>query len=116
MKRDQWILIAKSLSGELTPEEQKHFDLWLASDIENQTLYNESRKIWESSGTLIRDFTPDTDRAWSKMKAEVSAPKVIRMPQKQMNWLQIAASVFLVLTFGFLVRYILNDQPSGTGP
>src|SRR5688572_22392143 len=116
MTTDLYILIAKKLSGELTPAEEKQFEHWISSDVQNRALFNEAEKIWETSGILNRDFMPDTVQAWEKIQSRIAAPKVIRMQSSRNTWMKVAASVILVLTFSFLLRYALNDRKGSDAP
>jgi transmembrane sensor len=94
-------LIAKQLQGELSAQEEKVLLAWVSEKDENKTVYEQSVKTWEYSGRKQENFHVDTDAAWAKVKSRTGeSAKVIRFWQKPVY--QIAASLVLLLTIGYL--------------
>jgi transmembrane sensor len=102
-------LIAKQLQGELSAQEEKVLLAWVSEKDENKTVYQQSVKAWEYSGRKQESFYVDTDAAWSKVKSRTAeSVKVIRFWQRPVY--QIAASLVLLLTIGYLTGSF-KDSP-----
>jgi transmembrane sensor len=94
-------LIAKQLQGELSAEEETVLLAWLSENDEHRSIYEQSVKAWEYSGRKHEDFYVDTDIAWAKVKSRTEEnAEVIRFWERPV--FQIAASLVLLLTFGYL--------------
>lgn len=104
---ENWELIGKKLSGELTSAESLRFDEWLKSDASNEILFEEAQKIWATSGRMDFTFDADTEKALQKVKSnrpEQSAPKKYFTP------LKIAASIFFLAIPVFLIIQLTGEK------
>ncbi|MFO7892066.1 MAG: FecR domain-containing protein [bacterium] len=71
MNKTMFRLCAKSLSGELGAEENKHFKEWLAASEDNQRMYNELKEVWIHSKPPIISDIPDIDTEWLNFTTEL---------------------------------------------
>ena len=112
MEQKHWELIAKKLSGELSAEEEEQFSHWIKQSPENEKIFKEAEKIWNVSAELKKDYTPDTEKAWGKLKGEIESiglySKVIPLPRK--NWLKIAAAILMLTVLGFTLKYLFSGN------
>lgn len=116
MDIEYWELIAKKLSGELSFEEEKKFTLWLYSDTTNQLILKEAEYLWKVSGSLKKDFGPNTEKAWRKIKEQIeNSEKVKTLSVGGSAWFKIAAAIVAVVMIGFLVKYLVNDINTKAG-
>lgn len=111
-------LIAKSLSGNATAQDQKALKEWLALDIKNQKEFDRIKRVWDSSASYIE---VDTNRAWMAMEERMAASdKVVGINTISTTFwkMRIAASIvlFLGLSFYFFypwdeVQYVSQGKP-----
>lgn len=101
------------------PDEEK-LAAWLEENPENLARFQEIKRIWEWSKPADDSFSPDTDRAWAKVKNRMNhleptktqkAGKVISI--SSVYW-KIAASVLLVLGIGYLLKPQFGSEESWT--
>ncbi len=64
------LLLIKDLEGGLSPEGKQELDKWLR-DPHNQTLYDQQKKIWISSGDLRKMRALDTKKALRKVEVQL---------------------------------------------
>lgn len=110
MNTEYWELIAKKLAGELSSEEEKEFEQWLKSDSLNQQRLKEAEYIWKTSGSLNKNFEPDTEQAWLRLKEQVDDGKIKTLPVSKTLWLKIAAGIAAVVVLGFLIKYLMTER------
>jgi transmembrane sensor len=110
METANWELIAKKLNSELTPEEEKQFDIWIKSEVQNETIFKEAEKLWLNSANIKPEYNPDVDRAWAEFQSKIAGPKIIKLQPEKAMWLKIAAVIFFALALGLVV-----SQFSGNG-
>jgi len=115
MEAANWELIAKKLNSELTPEEEKQFDLWIKSGVQNETAFKDAEKLWQLSASLKHEYNPDVDQAWTEFQSRTTAPKIIKLNPDKAFWLKIAAVIFFALSFGFLVKQFLGENKTEEG-
>jgi ferric-dicitrate binding protein FerR (iron transport regulator) len=108
MNTINWELIAKHLSGNISPEEEKELIAWVKKSDENQIIFKQAKSFWKSSPQQM-EFNPDTDAAWiifkSRMLEEDKSGKVKKLNTSlPLNyWIGIAASILLVLGIGYFL-------------
>ncbi len=109
-------LISKYLSKQTNAEEERLLSDWIEKDKQNQLQFDEFKKAWEVSET---HFDPEIDainidEEWSKMELEISNTKTIDILQQtkkfRLNWMQIAASISILLLIGSGLFYIFNTK------
>jgi transmembrane sensor len=64
-------LIIKRLSGELSPDEERHFQEEVSRDTDKQSLWEEYRKIWDSVGSIPPSSSYDLDAEWALIQAKL---------------------------------------------
>lgn len=109
MGTDYWKLIAKKLSGELTSDEEKELSRWLKSDVQNNILFKEAEKIWQTSVSLKKDYSPDVENAWAKFRAKIEKYEIVKFQPNKFSWLKVAAVIICIVSLSFVVRYFLKD-------
>lgn len=109
-------LIIKKLSGELSVEEDREFDSWLNSHSDNQALFKQIEKMWDISGKLYSEYSPDTANEWEKLKLKIEnadlSTKVIIMSRG--NWIRIAAAILAITVLGVTLKYIFPGDKTQT--
>lgn len=105
-------LIAKQLTGEITPEEQQILTNWENMDESNKHTITTSMHIWEKSER--NDKEPDVDKAWEAFAAKLNERSAIPLHAKKSNkqlYLRIAASLILVGFIGLMAgKWLLNSN------
>jgi transmembrane sensor len=99
--------IIDSLSGNITPDEERLLHAWIALSDSNQRTYDEAVKIWESSRLKLSHPNPETEQEWHKLSARISRQQSSTFSSAKL-WLGIAACLAL---FVFLGIYFVT-QPS----
>lgn len=107
-----WDLIAAALSGNISDENKKKLEDWRRAGAKNEQLFNEAQQIWEETGRLKRDFTPNTDEAWKTFKKKIKTTdketKIVSFP----NWLKMAAVIALIIGIGLLFKLFQPEVDS----
>jgi ferric-dicitrate binding protein FerR (iron transport regulator) len=107
----QYELMAKSLSGNITGEEQALLNQWLGESKENALAFEQVKQAWAL--TSQQTVVADTDSAWNKLKGSIEAEEkteVIKIVP--MRWAaRIAAAVVALVAIGFLLNnYVSSPQ------
>lgn len=113
-------LIAKSLVGETSIEEEKHLHDWIAESPDNEVTFNTFKKTFEltsdhyKSGYTSQKIPIEIDQEWAKFvhTIENRGPKVVAMESsKSTHWLSVAAIISLVIVSGLVINYLLTQNP-----
>jgi len=64
-------LITKKLSGEMSSDEERHFQEEIRRDPDKQTLWEEYRKIWDSVGSVSAATSYDLDAEWALIRSKL---------------------------------------------
>lgn len=103
-------LLARYFADETTVDERAAVQAWAAESPGNRSELERLRAAWTAERPRPRW---DVDRAWTKVAAELEAPRVIAFP-KRMTWqhrvLQVAAAVVLIAGAAFAWR-VLRPLP-----
>ncbi len=110
---DEWKWMISKLSGNGSPEEDNLLTIWLNASRQNQVLFDEVTKLWESS-TLKLKMNPATEDEWKKLQAQIQNDSVkknnwLLLPQ---TWLAAAASIIILIGVIYYVRPSSNNQTS----
>jgi ferric-dicitrate binding protein FerR (iron transport regulator) len=100
-------LIARYLSGELTPDEQLEFKRWLNEDPEHARLLEQYGSVWEKIGRIESVAGIDLDEEWQVLESRMAeAEKLITMePGRKRSTgftigrIAVAAMIAVILTF-----------------
>lgn len=99
-------LIVKFLTGEITPEENLLLSEKLKEDARFEQEFKNLEKIWSiSANPSFKDDHYDAKAGWNRLRSRIEednlkAKTVHFLPS---NWLNIAASITLILVFAFLL-------------
>ena len=61
-------LCAKTVSGEISPEEKHNLDEWLGISPENHLFFENIKSAWDHTEPIPVPSIPDTDREWSHLE------------------------------------------------
>lgn len=102
-------LIAKVLAEEANPEEHRLLDDWKKASPNNQTYFEDSKSIFERIAGLKEDVPVNTALAWKKLETKLNTPagKIIPLFGRT-RVLQAAASLFLLVSLGFLMNWLFS--------
>lgn len=118
MLTNKEIIIGKYLSGNANPEETQKLLSWLKESEQNQSEFDATKKLWETSVKLKRDQDHDADAAWAQFETLRDSKSVTTLNQSSKNsWLKIAAAITLFAILGLVVKIVFidakNDIPKG---
>jgi transmembrane sensor len=100
-----WNLITKSLSKNLTDDEEEDLNIWLASDPSHLQLLQELKTSWTEAGQYDSIFTPNKQLAWSKISAELSLEENRSAPIRSLfNWTRVAAALIVIIGGWFIYQ------------
>ena len=91
MDQNKYIeLIAQQLSGEISKSDEKLLMEWVASNVENQALWDETKQLWEISDNFDDTFDTDVDAAWMNVEQKIggnasSNSKVVDINRAKLN-------------------------------
>lgn len=108
-------LLVKYLVGETDADESAAVKNWLAADRDNQKYYNDFKKIWDESLQLAASTTVDENAAWQRMQNRIHRTSadipVRKIGNKRFgNWMQIAASFFIIGLIGCAAYVLMGDR------
>src|SRR6478735_3991550 len=110
---DEWKWMISKLSGNGSPEEDNLLTIWLNDSRQNQVLFDEVTKLWESSTVKLKLNNPATEDEWKKLQEQIQNDKVktnwISLPQ---TWLAAAASIIILIGVIYFVRPSSGNQTS----
>ncbi len=108
-------LITKSLVGETTVAEESQLHEWLATNPEGMKSFEESKRIIELTDqhytTVSENSTLNIDNEWQAFLDTVQTKKTKVVPlatSQPRRWLQIAASLLILVASGFIINFFLT--------
>lgn len=102
-------LILKCLEGSASEEEHKESYEWIHKNEENYGFYVSVREAWVASGIACRQKYYDTDKAWKKLASRsCNRMLIFKHFQKPGGWINVAASILLIMFAGALTYHLLN--------
>ncbi|MGV3657750.1 MAG: FecR family protein [Chitinophagaceae bacterium] len=110
-------LIAKHLSGTLSPAEKDELERWLAEDTQHQQLLQQLEAVWAQTGAYGTHVNPDIKKDWKKLESRLALEnghttlkgktKVFKM----FSATRVAAAVLVVTVLSwFLYNSITQPQ------
>jgi len=114
-------LIARSLAGEASAEEEKQLAAWIAQQEENNQHYQKIKRTFDLSGVYFANKTSkepnlDIDQEWNHFLSQANKNKMdnVRSLVPERNpfqlWSRIAAAVLLVVASGFIINYFISNN------
>jgi ferric-dicitrate binding protein FerR (iron transport regulator) len=111
-------LISKYLAAEANQEEIRELFNWIELDAANKKQFDEFKKTWELSETIIdaEIAAIDLDEEWSLFDKQISKQtdaKIIKMhppKRKKLSVFQFVAVVAAVFVVGFGFMFLFNSQ------
>lgn len=111
---DYTILIHKYLTGEISSDDRKLLDVWLAASDENRQIFEEIKQIWESAGEeddfTDRDFQGEMEKLESAVRESVNKDKLISRYQRTSKLRNLA--LIAIVVFGSVFAAIPYFQKS----
>lgn len=108
-------LIARYLAGEASTQEAAELLQWMDQSPENKKYFEGIRFVHEKSVASYPYTRVNTENAWNKLSGRIHAaekPEAKSVPLFRRHWLQIAASVLILLGISALLyRYISFQTP-----
>ncbi len=102
-------LLVKYLTDEATLPEQKLVEEWIGASEANQHYFRHFQLIWDQSRQLAVTTTVDENKAWQKFQRRVRREEA-RKKRKGFGWLQIAASILVIVAAGWIIRSIFQSE------
>jgi len=100
-------LIAKKLSGNLSDDEQKQFESWLAESEANRSYVAEYSNIWKASQQPLE---VNTDAAWNKVKSRIKTDiPIVQISKKATPFYRIAVAASVILLMTVSAFYYFNS-------
>lgn len=108
-------LISRYLVGEARPEEQEQLNAWIASSVKNDLYYQKLKRAFDLSGTYYSrkasEAAIDVDQEWNHFVNQIenkeSTPVRSIVPERNISWIRIAATLLLLIASGFIINYFL---------
>ena len=98
-------IITRKISGEITADEQRVIDEWLAASSENEQYFQNLQKIYSQATDATSEDMPaiDVNQEWQRFKNSVR-PESARSTY-QTNWIRIAASIVVIAVLGYVIWF-----------
>jgi transmembrane sensor len=104
-RREELYMIISKLSGNSTPGNDEFFFKWLSISDENRLIYEEAKKIWESSSVKLAHPNPSTEQEWEKLIQRIQNSEKSRKLTPSFAWIAFAASGLFFALAGVLVLF-----------
>lgn len=113
---DYNILIHKYLTGEISPEDHKLLEAWLAASVENQQTFDEIKQIWESADDEEEEMTDQTfqeemEKLESAVQDSVNKDKLIKRYQRTSQIRNLVFVAVLVVAGAFAATFYSKEAP-----
>ncbi len=109
MKQEVYNLVAKYLSGNLEPDEERALWLWVEERPENRREFEALVQLWNDSGRVVEPpFTADVTEGWARLEGKIGAaekegPSVPSTALRLRFRLRVAAVLLVLLSAGGLL-------------
>lgn len=113
---DYNILIHKYLTGEISPEDKKLLEAWLAASAENQQTFQEIKQIWENADDEEEEMTDHTfqeemEKLESAVQDSVNKDKLIRRYQRTSRIRNLVFVAVVVVAGAFAATLYFKEAP-----
>lgn len=104
-------LIAKAVTGEASREELQQLEQWENKSAGNAAYVASGKQIFETINTAKNELPFNTNAAWNQLNSRISdnGTKIIPI-RKRFSPLRVAASVLLIVSLGFLAKWMLTEN------
>jgi len=113
-------LIAKYLSGDVTPDEKEELMAWVEASDVNRVFFEETIQLWSISDNYSIDFEADISEAWTVLEQKLDTQKGSLTVGKNSNrdnliplW-QKVASIAAIGLLALVAVYWVFQQPLST--
>ncbi|MTI24342.1 FecR domain-containing protein [Fulvivirga kasyanovii] len=91
--------IPRFLKGESGKEEQRQMEKWL-QDPANRQEFEKFKEIWEASGEVYKDYTPNVGKAWENIEQRILRSEDVSSPSSidLWKWIGRAAAILVFAT------------------
>jgi|GEM_PF-755953 len=107
-----WDLMTKSLSGNLSAEEQEELDEWLSSNPENANHFKELQDVWSKAEDYGQSFRPNTAKAWKNVAQKLEFElNETHAPVRQLSiFYKVAAAIILVIGSYWIIQQLNHKE------
>ena len=111
MEQQHWTLIIKQIVGEISTEESQVLDTWISESSDNKLQFEKATKLLKTTENSFETFDPNTHEEWEMFKAKINTKQnsTIVVPLWKKQWVRVAASIILLIGFGYLANLTLNS-------
>jgi transmembrane sensor len=115
IEKPSYELLAAYLSGNISNADKASVENWITESHENQMLFEEVQKVWNSSGVYLQYKDLDSNHLLHELRARIAEEqrpvgKVISMMSPYKLYWQIAASICLLMVSYFIVRWASREN------
>src|SRR5687767_7761206 len=108
-------LLAAYLSGNISIVDKASVENWITESQENQLLFEEVQKVWNSSGVYLQYNDLDSSHLLHELTTRITeeqrpAGKVISMMKSYKLYWRVAAGICLLVVSYFIVRWASRDD------
>lgn len=104
-------LIAKVIVLEASAAEKALLEQWTESSAANASYFEQSKKLFRTIDSFQSEEKLDVDAAWHKLDERITTKDTKIIPLfKRHALLKAAASIVLLLTLGFVISLLLQDN------
>ncbi len=107
-------LVTRSLSGELSPEENLRFQEILNQDPEKQAQAEEFRKIWDSVGSAADAKSYDLDAEWDLIQKKLPVTGTASIPARSLLFYTTRIAAVLVVGLLLVFSWLYVTRMAGT--
>ena len=115
VEETQNILIQRFLDKSATKEEMAQLETWLHESVENRRVFDIYNEIWQVTGKYSKNLIFNIDRNWQIVEQEIGRMETPMMRLKRgrkLNWLNIAASIAILISIAVSLLYLSNQASS----
>jgi len=103
-------VIARNLSGNMSLEEKKEFELWLKESEENEKLFQSSKKVWEQSNHFISPEQVRQDKLNILHKVQTRQTVNLSRTRRLVLLYKLAAILAIPITFAISWYFLSKEK------
>jgi transmembrane sensor len=109
--QDPVTLITRFLSGEASKDENERLQAWMDEDPQHRALFDQYRKLWESSRNASLFGKIDTKTEWKEVEKQIQTDF---SPHRHLSFthsfvFRLAAVILIALVTGFLAQFLIRE-------